>query len=62
MSCAGCAAKVTDALAQVPGVIRASVSYDDATAKVTYDPARVSPDALVPAVNAIDGYNAEVVP
>lgn len=60
MSCESCAATLTEALAAVPGVARARVSFDDSSADVSYDPARVSPADLAKAINGIEGYEAKV--
>ncbi|MGH7674779.1 MAG: cation transporter, partial [Gemmatimonadales bacterium] len=50
MSCASCAATVQQALAEAPGVARASVNYATAKAAVDYDDARASVGTLVRAV------------
>ena len=56
MSCGHCVARVTKAL-QAPGVTVESV--DIGSAKVAYDPAVISPDAITQAV-ASAGYPAQV--
>lgn len=50
MACGGCAANVTNALRALDGVVAAHVSHTEARAVITYDPARVSPQALAEAV------------
>ena len=42
---------MSQALEAVHGVVDATVSFDDARADVTYDPAAVSPQRLVEAIN-----------
>lgn len=59
MTCRGCASAITDALANVTGVIRADVSYYDRLATVSYDPGKVAPDALVAAIDEI-GFTARI--
>ncbi len=46
MSCGGCAATVASALKQVDGVSDARVSYEQGQAVVTYDPAKIMPEAI----------------
>ncbi|HEV2642104.1 MAG TPA: cation transporter [Candidatus Elarobacter sp.] len=55
MTCGHCVARVTRALTNVPGVGVESVSVNRAT--VDYDPATVSPDAIIARV-AEAGYPA----
>ncbi|NTV12212.1 MAG: heavy-metal-associated domain-containing protein [Zoogloea sp.] len=50
MSCQGCVKNVTGALAALDGVSQAEVSLEKAQARVSYDPAKVSLDALRAAV------------
>ena len=59
MTCAACQARVQKTLAKQPGVNDASVNLMMATATVTYDPATVTPEALV-AVIEDAGYGAEL--
>jgi len=61
MTCAGCASQIVGALSAVPGVVTADISFDDETARVVYDPARATPQALADAVTALDGYSAKVM-
>ena len=60
MTCEGCATTLTETLAAVPGVARARVSFDDSSAEVSYDAARVTSADLVKAVNGLAGYEAKV--
>ncbi len=57
MTCASCAARIEGALGSVDGVSRASVNFAAARATVEYDPAQVSPPALLERVRSI-GYDA----
>jgi copper chaperone CopZ len=59
MHCSSCAALIEESLG-VDGVTEASVDLEGARARVTFDPAVVSPDALC-ALVADAGYEAEVV-
>lgn len=57
---------VRSALLEVPGVTRAQVSLETGEAIVTFDPRKVTVDALITTVNEADGplapkqYNAKV--
>ncbi|MCB1960966.1 MAG: heavy-metal-associated domain-containing protein [Rhodocyclaceae bacterium] len=57
MSCQGCVKGVTAALAGVPGVSDAAVDLAAAQARVRFDPARVTVEALRQAVEAA-GFEA----
>ncbi|WP_374264090.1 heavy-metal-associated domain-containing protein [Zoogloea sp.] len=46
MSCQGCVRNVTGALSATPGVASVEVSLEAAEARVGYDPAQVSANAL----------------
>src|SRR5437868_5665587 len=59
MTCAACQARVQRTLAKTPGVVDASVNLMTANATVAYDPAVVSPDALVETIRGT-GYGAEL--
>jgi Cu+-exporting ATPase len=59
MTCAACQATVQKALQRQPGVLDASVNLMMKSAAVTYDPARVQPEALVEAIRET-GYEAEL--
>src|SRR5579875_251814 len=59
MHCASCVRRIERKLAQVPGVAEAEVNLAGESARVTFDPRRAAPEALVRAV--VDaGYGAEV--
>lgn len=55
MDCATCPITIKAALLKVPGVSRASVSYAQRNAKVTYDDARTDVKTLTQATDAA-GY------
>jgi Cu+-exporting ATPase len=57
MTCASCVGRVEKALVRLDGVEMAAVNLATEVATVTYDPARVGPDALAEAVQAA-GYTA----
>ena len=57
MSCPMCPITVRKALAGVDGVVEAEASLDDKQARVVFDPAKTSIDALVAAV-AEAGFTA----
>jgi len=59
MTCKSCIGIITQALARIPGVIKAEVSLEQRRATVTYDPAQVKPERLVEAITAI-GYPAKL--
>lgn len=46
MSCQGCVKNVTGALSATPGVVSVAVSLEQGEARVSYDPAKVSANAL----------------
>ncbi|MFM9884584.1 MAG: heavy-metal-associated domain-containing protein [Burkholderiales bacterium] len=50
MTCSGCVRSVTNALSKMPGVADVSVSLADRSARVKFDPARVSRAAIRQAV------------
>lgn len=61
MSCEACAVHLEGALAKVPGVSNARVSYEDGSATVQTDPSdRVDPQQILDAI-AKAGYTASVV-
>lgn len=57
MTCGGCATATEVALERLDGVQSAEASYDDETgaghAAVEFDPARISPERMIEAVEAI---------
>lgn len=57
MTCGGGARSVTAVLSALPGIERAEVNLDQATATITFDPARLYLDAIADAVEAA-GYEA----
>ena len=59
MTCAACQGRVQRTLSRTPGVVDASVNLMMGNATVAYDPAAVSPAALVDAIRET-GYDAEL--
>lgn len=57
MSCAACAARVKKTLTSIGGVADAEVSLVERSARVRFDPSRLSPDQLVAAIKGL-GYQA----
>jgi len=60
MNCSLCPLTVRKALERVAGVIEAKATYAPKRAEVTYDPDKVSPEALAKAVSDA-GYPATVL-
>ncbi|MER3439211.1 MAG: heavy metal translocating P-type ATPase, partial [Chloroflexota bacterium] len=61
MTCASCVRRVERALTKVPGVEEASVNLATETARVRLDPAVVSQDQLIAAVEKA-GYRVGALP
>jgi len=61
MHCATCSLTVRTVLRRLEGVSAVTVSAAEKTARVTYDPARVTPDRMAQAVTDA-GYPARVLP
>ncbi len=59
MTCAACQGRVQRTLSKTPGVVDATVNLMMGSATVAYDPAAVSPEALVETIRAT-GYGAEL--
>lgn len=59
MTCNGCVNAVRNILKSIPGVEDADVDLNGGRAKVTYDPAQSSTEAMVTAIGEL-GYTAEV--
>lgn len=59
MTCGGCVKSVTRVLEALDGVETAQVDLASASAEVAYDPAKVSTDALLEAVEDA-GYDASL--
>lgn len=60
MTCGSCAATARVVLDEVDGIHRSHVSYDSASATIWYDPARVSPPAIIARLKEMTGYEATV--
>ncbi|MFO7958303.1 MAG: heavy metal translocating P-type ATPase [Candidatus Brocadiia bacterium] len=59
MSCESCAQTISKGLKGRDGVLEAEVRFASGEARVRYDPARITPDELVQAVDDV-GYSAKV--
>ena len=62
MACGACAATVEKAAKKIDGVIAAKVSQPEASAEITYDPAKTNPEAIAKALNEKTTFKAEVAP
>lgn len=62
MTCGGCAVSVKMAAKKVDGVSEARVSYENARADVTYDPAKTTPEKIARAITENSGFRAETQP
>ena len=51
MSCGGCVKSVTNVLTALPGVGKAEVTLQPGEAKVEFDPAQVTRDAMAKAID-----------
>ncbi len=61
MSCPSCSVAVRTALKKLEGVKEARVSVAEKKAEVDYDPAKVTPEQIIEAVNKL-GYKASPRP
>jgi len=59
MTCGGCVVKVQERLDRVPGVVGFTVSLSGGEARVLYDPAEITPEAIAAAVSET-GFAATV--
>jgi len=59
MTCASCALAIRTALKRLDGVRDARVSVEDKRAVVDYEPAKVTPQKMIEAINKL-GYRASV--
>ncbi len=57
MSCGSCAARIKKNLVAIDGVLAASVSFDEKSAIVQYDGAKLAPNRLVSAISGL-GFKA----
>ncbi len=60
MTCGGCEAGVRFAVGKLAGVETVEASYREHRAEVTYDPAQVTPEQIIDAIEEL-GYTAELV-
>lgn len=58
MTCAGCEEHVNHAVNQLQGVLESSADYEDGTAEVKFNAAKLSVDKIVDAINST-GYKVE---
>lgn len=61
MTCGACATSVKIVLTKLDGVADAKVSLDDKKAVVTYDPAKVTPEKMVEAIQGKLPYKVKVL-
>jgi copper chaperone CopZ len=59
MHCGACAATVEKAAKKVAGVTAAKVSHSKATAEITYDPSKATPEAIAKAITDQTPFKAE---
>lgn len=60
MTCGGCVLGVRKVLTRLNGVSKAEVSYENQSAVVSYDPAKVTVEQMIAAIRTL-GYEATVV-
>ena len=60
MSCASCAARIEKKVGELDGVSSARVNFGAASARVDFDPDRVSPESIIQAIENI-GFNIQTV-
>ena len=59
MTCGGCEAGVKAKVKKLAGVESVEASYEQGTARVVYDPAKVTPEKIIAAIEEL-GYRAKV--
>lgn len=59
MTCGGCVIGVRKVLTRLPGVSKATVTYEESRATVLYDPAKVTVEQMTAAIATL-GYKATV--
>lgn len=59
MTCGGCEAGVKAKVKKLAGVDSVEASYQEGTARVVYDPAKVTPQQIIAAIEQL-GYEAEL--
>jgi len=60
MTCGHCVAAVKRALSGLPGVGEVEVTLDPPRAKVSYDPAKTTPESMAKAVEG-EGYSSSPI-
>jgi len=58
MACGACAARVEREVKKIDGVASAKVNQPKGVVKITYDPAKTSPDKLAQAITKKTGFAA----
>ena len=59
MHCGACAATVEKAAKKIDGVMAAKVSHPKATAEITYDPAKTTPETIAKTISERTAFTAE---
>lgn len=59
MTCGGCEAGVKAKVKKLAGVESVEASYKEGTARVVYDPAKITPQQIIAAIEQL-GYKAEL--
>jgi copper chaperone CopZ len=59
MTCAACASGMKATLGREKGVLAAEVNYEEATAKISFDPSKTSVEKLIAAIGTL-GYVAKL--
>lgn len=60
MDCAMCTNAIHKRLSQTGGIIKDGISYENASAIITYDPAKITVEKIIKVIEAT-GYKATVV-
>ncbi len=62
MTCGTCPATARLALRKIPGVVSATVTYQDSLGVVRYDSQRVTPQEITKRLTQLTGYGARILP
>lgn len=62
MTCGTCPATARLALRKIPGVVSATVTYQDSLGVVRYDSRRVTPQEIARRLTHLTGYRARILP
>lgn len=60
MTCGGCEAGVRVKVGKLDGIEKVTASYREGRAEVTYDPAKVTPEGIIAAIEEL-GYTAKLL-